>query len=259
MNPSLILSSIPSGLRDPLIKCYQEIISNYSEHRWEPSELNGGKFCEVVYTIINGYINGSFPTNPSKPRDMLIACRALETIPVNSTRIGDRSVRILIPRMLLPLYEIRNNRGVGHVGGDVDPNFLDATAVYSMASWILAELVRIFHNVSVQDAQKIVDILIERKNPLIWKIGEVRRVLDTTLSKGDQMLLLLHSMPGLINEKDILAWIEYSNINNLRKKILEPLHKSRIIEYDKIRGSVCISPLGIKKVEETILKKYSTQ
>src|ERR1700726_3949566 len=139
-----ILAGLPAGLREPLLKSYREIGANFAEHRWEPSELNGGKFCEVVYSIIDGAIAGKFAAKPSKPPDMVKACRALEGLPADKNRVGDRSLRVLIPRVLPALYEIRNNRGVGHVGGDVDPNYLDATAVYGMASRVLAELVRIF-------------------------------------------------------------------------------------------------------------------
>lgn len=66
-----------------------------------------------------------------------------------------RSFQILIPRLLPALYEIRNNRNVGHVGGDVDPNFMDSTAVLGTANWIMAELVRVFHSVSTPEAQAI--------------------------------------------------------------------------------------------------------
>src|SRR5262249_22029655 len=122
-----ILTTLPGGLRGPLLQSYQEIARNYAEHRWEPSELNGGKFSEVVYTIIEGSIKATFSTKPVKPKDMLKACRELEVLPADPHRVGDRSLRILIPRTLQALYEIRNNRNVGHLGGDVDPNFSDAT------------------------------------------------------------------------------------------------------------------------------------
>src|SRR5580698_605737 len=130
---SKVLIGLPTGLREPLLKTFREIASNFLEHRWEPSELNGGKFCEVVYSIIAGAIKKNFPSSPSKPSNMRDACQALEKMPANSDLVGDRSFRIQIPRLLTSLYEIRNNRGVGHIGGDVDPNFMDATAVFSLA------------------------------------------------------------------------------------------------------------------------------
>jgi hypothetical protein len=150
IDPTKLLAYIPAGLRDPLVQCYQKIAANFREHRWEPSELNGGKFCECVYWIIKGALDGgTYVAAPSKPSNMRTACYSIESRP-KSGLPADDSLRILLPRMLPPLYDIRNNRGVGHVGGDVNPNQMDATAVYSMTSWIMAELVRIFHNVTTQ-------------------------------------------------------------------------------------------------------------
>jgi hypothetical protein len=256
VDPTNLLSSIPEGLREPLLACYREIGANYAEHRWEPSELNGGKFCETVYSIINGVLTGSMPGKPSKPRNMPLACQALEKDNnPDANRPGDRSLRILIPRVLPSLYEIRNNRGVGHVGGDVDPNFLDATAVYSMTSWVLAELIRIFHNVSTDVAQAAVDAIIERKSPLIWEKDGIRRVLDPKMSNRNQSLLLLHGKPGWVEVKDLFDWVEYSSLPMFVKRIIQPLHKKeRLIEYDSKRKRVHITPLGIAEVEKRILK-----
>jgi hypothetical protein len=254
IDPVKILATLPAGLRGPLVQSYQEIVKNYAEHRWEPAELNGGKFCECVYTIVNGCISGTFPARPSKPRDMVAACRALEATSPNPARVGDRSLRILIPRVLLPLYEIRNNRGVGHVGGDVDPNFLDASSVFAMVSWVLAELIRIFHSVSTTEAQEAVDVLVERKHPLIWNVEDRKRVLDPNMDKGDQALLLLHTEPSWVAEKDLMAWVEYSTPAMFRTRILRPFHKSRLVEYDEKQGRVRISPLGVSEVEQRILK-----
>lgn len=250
----MVLAHLPAGLRDPLLKCYQEIISNYLEHRWEPSELNGGKFCEIVYTILDGYIKGSYPSGPSKPKNMQAACVALENTTPNPSRIGDRSVRILIPRTLPVLYEIRNNRGVGHVGGDVDPNFMDASAVCSIAAWIFAELIRVFHNVTTKEAQNVVDILVERKHSLIWEVEDTRRVLDAKMKVGDQVLLLLHTKPGWMAESDLFKWVEYSSESLFRSRILKPHHKSRLIEYDDKKNRIRISPKGVKEIETILIK-----
>jgi len=249
-----ILAGLPAELRDPLLSHYREIGANFIERRWEPSELRGGKFCEVVYCILEGAITGHFPMKPSKPNDMVKACRSLEGFPANPDRVGDRSLRILIPRVLLPLYEIRNNRNVGHVGGDVDPNFLDATAVYGMASWILAELVRIFHGVSTQDAQKAVDALVEYKVPLVWEIDELKRVQDAAMSTRDQTLLLLHANRNWVADKDLASWVEYSTVSMFRTRVLVPLHEQRLVEFDRANSRAHISPQGSKFVSDRILK-----
>jgi hypothetical protein len=248
------LSGLPANLREELLQSYEAISSRYAEHKWGPSELDGAKFCEIIYSIVNGLLRGNMPSRASKPTNMLRACQALENTPADSNRVGDRSLRVLIPRMLPVLYEIRNNRNVGHVGGDVDPNFLDATAVYTMASWMLAELVRIFHNVSTQEAQDVVDTLIERKHPLIWEVGGKRRILDSNMPPKDQVLVHLHAKAGWVSAKDLTEWIEYSTVGNLRSKILRALHEKRLIEYDKINDRARLSPTGAIDVEGRLLR-----
>jgi hypothetical protein len=253
IDPAKLLARIPAGLRDPLLETYREIASNFLERRWGPSELEGGKFSEVVYTIIDGWLKGTFPAGPSKPRDMRGACYAIESSAL-SGKPEDRSMRILIPRMLPPLYEIRNNRNVGHVGGDVDPNQMDAVAVYSIASWVMGELVRVFHRTSVKEAQEAVDALAERKLSLIWDPGTVKRVLDTKLTAGDQTLLLLHQSISWVAENDLLNSVEYSNTTGYRSKVIMKLHKARLIEYDKANKRAKISPKGSLYVEESVLQ-----
>lgn len=254
LDSSKVLVGIPAGLRDPLLSSYQEIGTNFAEHRWEPSELNGGKFCEIVYTILIGALQKSYAAKPSKPTNMVDACRALEKIKPDPNRVGDRSLRILIPRVLMALYEIRSNRGVGHAGGDVDPNFMDASAVYGMSSWTLAELIRVFHGISTQEAQETVDALVERKLTLVWQIGSTRRVLDPAMKKGEQSLVLLYSKPGWVSEGDLYGWVEYATEATFRENILRAYHQQRLVEYEESERRVRISPLGSKRVEEEILK-----
>src|SRR2546423_10815380 len=110
MQLSTVLSAIPDGLREPLLAEYNSIISHYLERKWKPSELSGGLFCEIVYTILDGYGKGSYAAKPSKPSNFPTACQALEEH-ANSPR----SFLILIPRALPPLSEVRNNRNVGPV------------------------------------------------------------------------------------------------------------------------------------------------
>jgi hypothetical protein len=258
ITPAQALQAIPAGLRDPLIDCFSQIGRNFAERRWEPAELNGGKFCEIVYTVLNGTLSKTYATAPAKPPNMVNACRALEQMPPSAARVGDRSLRILIPRLLPVLYEIRNNRGVGHVGGDVDPNFQDAVAVYQMASWVMAELIRIFHQVSIDDAQETVNTLVDRKHPVIWQSGGIRRVLDPSLTKGDQSLLLLYSAGGWVEEKDLAEWVDYSNLTQYRNRVIIPLHDSRHVEYDKNLRRIQLTPRGSEDVEKRLLPKYKT-
>lgn len=246
---SSLLSGMPTTLRDELVQALNEIERNFKESRWEPSELNGGKLCEVVYSILKGYVENSYPPSASKPRNMVEACKGLE----QSSSTFPRSVRIQIPRMLTALYEIRNNRGVGHVGGDVDPNHMDAACVLQMSKWVVAELIRVFHNVSTQEASAAVDALSDRDLPLIWQIDGVSRILDNSLSMLDKTLVLLYGEPAGLQEAELVASIEHSNPSVYRRDILRKAHKKRLLEYNASTKKTTISPLGVQHVESVIL------
>ena len=72
------LTAVPDGLRLPLIEAYNSVVKNFAERRWEPAELNGGKFCEIVYSILRGCIDGKYAAKPEKPKNMLKACLDIE-------------------------------------------------------------------------------------------------------------------------------------------------------------------------------------
>jgi len=246
-----ILGPVPHALEEELFQKFREIERNFRERRWEPAELNGGKLSEVVYCILNGHVTGNFPQSPSKPANFYDACLDLANAPASF----GRSVRIQLPRMLIALYEIRNNRNVGHVGGDVDPNQIDSLCVLQMAKWVIAELVRIFHGVSLDEAKSIVEALAEREVPLIWDAGAIRRVLDNSLTMLEKTLVLLFSSTNAMNEDELLASLEHSNQSIYRRDILRKAHRERLLEYDEQRQTVKISPLGIRRVEDVILLK----
>jgi hypothetical protein len=243
-----VLGVVPSGLRDPLLAALNEITTNFAAHKWEPSELNGGKLCETTYTILRSHVDGKWAPKPTKPRNMVDACRAFES----AGKAFPQSVRITIPRVIMALYEIRNNRGVGHAGSDVDPNHMDATLVLAGAKWLVAELVRIFHNVSTAEATAIVESLVERVVPAVWTIGSTKRVLVPGLSMKDKTLLLVYGAAGWMAEGDLVTAIEHSNPSVYRRDVLVKAHKGRLIEYDRDGRRAHITPLGIDDVEKRL-------
>ena len=246
MDPTTALAGIPPELRKELLVTFSQIVVNYRERRWEPSELNGGKLCEVVYSILRGHVDGKMPPRALKPKNMYDACRLLES--ADATRFS-RSIRVQIPRLLMALYEVRNNRGVGHVGGDVDPNSMDSKLVLESAKWIVAELIRVFHSLKTDEAMAVVEAVVERTVPIVWQIETKRRVLRPGMSMKDQVLLLLYSSSGPVSERELIEWTEHSNASIFRRDVLARAHKSRLLEYDVTTGQVHISPRGIEYVE----------
>ena len=179
---------------------------------------------------------------------MVQACKDMES----AGKARPRLIRIQIPRMLVALYETRNNRGVGHAGGDLDANHMDAMVVLFMAKWVVAEPVRVYHGLDTAEAQNVVDSLVQKEIPVIWSVVGKQRVLDPGLRMKDKSLLLLYGSPGPVLEGDLVDWVEYSNPSASKDNILRPAHKAKLIEFDEITGLVHLSPTGIKYVEDKI-------
>jgi hypothetical protein len=158
--------------------------------------------------------------------------------------------------MLIALYEIRNNRNVGHTGGDVDPNTMDATAVLYMCKWVVAELVRIFHGVDMHTAVAAVDSLVERIMPAVWIVDGKYRVLDTTLTMKEKALLVLYQVGEPVAESRLVEWVEHSNASVFRRDILREAHSEKLVEYNAEEGTVQISPKGIRYVEAELQSDF---
>ena len=174
---SKALASLPQGLRDELFDEFDGIVKNYREGNWKASGLDAGA-AEVAYSVLLGITTGIFPSQANKPSNFKAKCDEFATDnrkypPANSPH----SARVLIPRVLAVLYDIRNNRNVGHIGGDVDSNHMDAELVLHSAQWVMAEFVRIFHGLSIDEATATVDALVERTTPTIWNVGDKKRIL----------------------------------------------------------------------------------
>ncbi|MGI9018937.1 MAG: hypothetical protein ACR2HR_17850 [Euzebya sp.] len=124
--------------------------------------------------------------------------------------------------------------------------------VLEMAKWLMAELVRIFHDVDVSAATDVVDHIVERTVPIIWEVGGQRRVLDPTLTQLERTLLLLYASTGPIDVTDLVRWVEARNPSSYRRGVLAKLHRERMVEYNESARTVRISPIGVGLVEQTL-------
>ena len=154
--------------------------------------------------------------------------------------------------MLPALYEIRNNRNVGHVGGDVDPNEMDSRYVAFTARWIIAEMVRVFYGVALTEAQGIVHACVQFDIPEIWAVAGVKRVMVTGLSARQQAIVLLYSSNGTATADDLIRWIEYGNPSRFVNSVLRQLHEDRLLEYDAVTRNAILSPRGVKEVQKIL-------
>lgn len=241
-----IASATDESLADVLLDEHDELTNRYYRGDFRPSELSGARFSEAAFRVCQCVCLGSYtPLGSSLPPiDRLLT--NLAQVPAAD---ADDGFRIHIPRALRVIYDLRNKRDVAHLGVAVNPNLPDATLVISCASWVLAELVRLTHQCTIEEAQKLVDNIVERTSPLIWAEDDVVRVLDPGLSYRDQVLLILHHMqPDGVPDRDLFNWVEYSQLGAFKRNVLQRLHDERLIEYRD--GEARILPPGNRAVDE---------
>lgn len=249
MNVEGILKArYPADVVDALLGAYREIEANYIVKKWKASELDAGHFVEAARRIIEFVLLAKYtPVNHPLSHFTDAVLKQYEQ------SSGDESFRLLIPRALKAIYNIRNKRGVGHISG-VSPNEMDATYILYTAKWVLAELVRLVSGAPIADTQRAVDAIVERRLAAIWKEGDVTRILDTRIKARDQILVLLYDASPQ-SEAQLQTSVEYQNRTKFRA-ILRTLHRARLI-FLQDDGRCIISPLGVVEAE-AILLRYAT-
>ncbi len=245
------LASIPIDFRTRIVRCYLDLKSRHAEGKHDAAGVSAGKLCESVVRLLQHELKKPVTPFGQQLTNVAGECESFAQVPKT---MGNESLRIVIPRALAFLYTLRNKRGIGHVGGDVDANAIDGATIARLADWVFCELIRIFHNLSFEDADALVSSLASRDIPDIWEVGGKRRVLREDLDFKQKTLLLLYtSVESAVLAEDLFSWSKYSNFAVYKKKVLGQLDSANLVEYDQDSDTVTISPIGIKRVEEKIL------
>lgn len=254
-NPELeaALEAIDQQFRHRIIKTYLHLRAAYASGEYDAAGLRAGVFSEAVVRLLQHELSGThIPFGESLP-SFSDLCRGFEKL--DKTK-GHESLRIVIPRCLLFIYTLRNKRGIGHIGGEIEANEIDAATVLRAADWCISELIRLYHKLSIEEAQCILDAIAVRQTSRIWSVGGKHRVLNPSLNYPDQTLLLLHSTNEYaVPIEELADWVEHPRLREYKTKVVDRLHKRRLVEWNRDSDTVILSPTGIQYVEDTLLKK----
>jgi hypothetical protein len=237
-----LLPSLPPILRQELFSEFQELNCNFIEGRWRASGLNAGRFCEIVYCVLAGLSEGSFPPSATKPPNFSDACIRLESSPSLP-----KSFRTIMLPVLRSVYQVRNSRDIGHVGSDVDPSFMDGSLVVANAKWMMAEIIRHSHQLPSAIAQSVVDSISQYAAPYVWSDAEVRRVLRPSLTADLKILLLLSSSGGRAARADLFSWLDELSKSTFNRRVAA-LHSTRCIEAKAFGSTLQILPPGVERI-----------
>lgn len=213
-------SKFSAELINSLFSAYKEMKEKYYTGNFRPAALEGGRFAEAAIRMLQQLATGSYTPLGRTITNFTDEVRALEGLPRSTFH---ESIRIQIPRTLQVIYDIRNKRDVGHLGGDLHANYTDATLCLVSCNWVLAEFFRIFNVVgNIDEAQKIVDSIIKFRIPIIQEFDGFLKILNPSLSVKSKILVILYHFGDEGTEtKNLYVWLK----NISKQQILNALNE----------------------------------
>jgi len=244
---------LKTQLNEELVEKLFETLSNVKkkyvlgDHR--SCSLEAGRFAEVVFRILQFVTSRSYIPFGESISNFHDETEKFSQL--NSSQFP-ASLRIHIPRALQVIYDTRNKRDVGHVGGEVDSNFMDATLSISLCNWVTGELLRLYYTSDINEATKLVNTLIKIQIPIVQEFEGVIKILDPSLSIPDKIVVLLyHKGEFGAAEDDLKRWIKQPIRTDYWNTTITKLEVEKaLIHCD---GFKCyITERGIRYVQDNI-------
>jgi len=211
----------PKTLVDQVLETYAELKRNFYLGHLRPNEVEGGRFAEAVFRLLEHRTTGTHtPLGQHLDTDKLI--RSLSNLPAASQ---PDSIRLHIPRTLRVICDIRNKRDAAHLADGIDPNLQDATLVTSCADWVMAELLRLHHSCTANEAQSAIEDLVTRQAPVVQEFGSDLKTLRPKLTLPQRLLVLLyHRGKQGASASELATWVKPSQRKNLRATLWRLVH-----------------------------------
>jgi len=228
-----------------MLEAYDEAKRRFHLGDFMPNAVEGGRYCEAVFRILQFRQSGTYNPLGDPKFNTQVVIQQLE----QDTALTDE-MRFHLPRALRVIYDVRNKRDTGHLGdGSIDPNLMDATLVVAVMDWITAELVRIHRAVPPDEAQAIIDGLVQREVPIIEEIAG-HPVLNKDLERGDHILILLYRVGQHVGlgYATLMKQMRVGHKGNL-KKTLDRLEAKHLVHVDHASERAHITSPGLRHVE----------
>ena len=160
----------------------------YIQRDWEPAELDGGQFCEVLARIIYHQDSG----NLSRAKSFAECVSYVESERVPHA-ITPRRTALHLVRVLRTIYKFRSERGAVHVSPTYSPNHMDARLMIENVRWAMNETLRVFWTGKDRECvARAIRELLQFDVPCVGVFEDVVLVQRTDLAPEEEILILLH-------------------------------------------------------------------
>jgi hypothetical protein len=183
-------SKLDAKLVQELLEAHSEAKRNFYLGGLRLSAVEGGRFCEAAFRLLE-YATKNKKFTPLA-KSLVSTDKLISDLANLDGSLFSDAIRLHIPRSLRLVYDIRNKRDTAHLSDGIDPNLQDATLVVGVLDWVLAEFIRLYHNVPADEASRIVDGIVKRAAPVVQDFDGYLKVLNPKLQASDHCLVLLY-------------------------------------------------------------------
>ena len=243
---------VDSSLASQLVDSYLKMQQRYYAGDWQPSELDGGQFCEAMARALYQLDTRTMTT--SLPGDIIGFLRSKS--PPSPHLIVETKHREHFCRVLQTTYKFRSDRGVAHISDTYTANQMDARLVIANVKWMFAEFLRLAWKKDQNEIVTIIESIIQLEHPLIHELDGKPLVLTNQLTASEEALVLLqHAMSGRLTRSDLRDAI-HKNQSTINKAITQLSENKEVRISDA--GEIVITYLGQKRLHEEIFPKLAS-
>ncbi len=166
-----------------------------------------GKFVEAFFQALDFLVRGMIASKPDQDKIIQRLDAAVSTHNVPS------SLRNLLAENLRQAYKLRNSRDGAHLS-DFMANRIDSQIGINLAQWCLAELVRIYSKLSMEESSKIIEEILEFPTHNIQKFGNDILVLKDLSCSEEILTQLLYAEENMMPVQRLREMIKLHTPNN---------------------------------------------
>ena len=245
-----IAPPVDTLLATQLVDEFVSIERRFIQRDWEPAELDGGQFAEVLARVLYHQDSG----NLNARRGFAECC---EYVCDDQSRhaIQPRHDALHIVKVLQTIYKFRSQRGAVHISPSYGPNHMDTKFVVEAVRWCMNETLRIFWTGDRDAVARAIRELLQFDVPCVGRFEEVIMVQRTDLTAEEEILILLHyaGEEGFTRrEIGVHARAPHQRVGETLKR-LESAAVREIVTLTN--GSIRLTDLGAKRVRERLADK----
>jgi hypothetical protein len=178
-------------LADQLLEEFISMERRYIQSDWEPAELDGGQFAEVLARVIYHMDSGNL--SPGKDfSECLAFVEDEDNKHQNKHQITPRHDALHLAKVLRTIYKFRSQRGAVHISPTYKANAMDSKFLIECVRWCIMETLRIFWQGDREKVAKAIRELIQFDVPCIGTYEGAILVQRTDLTADEEVLVLLH-------------------------------------------------------------------